>query len=249
MNTKIHKISDVGHLSGHLWEYELEFPEYLAKWDVWDYWEKARFDSLKKHINKDFILFDIGTEQGACSALISKYFTPKMVLIEPSKEFWPTIQSIWEMNNLVKPLGFWTGFASDCDKIITDENLIDWSIKGDVLNGGMPYKYLNNKDDTKKISTIKVDTLSGLLGIVPDGLNIDVEGSELLVLKGSKYLLTKYRPLVWVSIHPDLGIKHHNITPNMVIDFMESVNYKGELLAEDHEQHWFFTPKEKQDIL
>lgn len=239
-STKIYKVSDEGPFEDHVWKYNLKLPNHLADWDVWDYWEKPRTEHMAQQLNKDSVIFDVGTEQGAMSALISKYISPKIILIEPSYNFWATIKAIWEENKLKTPLGFFDGFASEK----SDENITwqaGWPIGGKVLSGGMPYKYLHNPRHKKRIQTVSLDDLSKYIGIVPDALNIDVEGAELLVLRGAKKLLENYDMKIWVSIHPDLLGKDYGSTTNDIFNFMNELGYMGETLALDHETHVYFS--------
>lgn len=77
-------------------------------------------------------------------------------------------------------------------------------------------------------------------GIVPDALTMDVEGAELLILRGARQTLKMYKPKVWISIHPDLGERDYGITKEETLKFMQDLGYKSEFLAKDHEEHWYF---------
>ena len=81
--------------------------------------------------------------------------------------------------------------------------------------------------------------------IHPKALNIDVEGAELLVLKGAQHTLYFDRPFCWVSIHPDLLERNYQSTPEDIHRFMSGCRYTQEFLDTDHEEHWFYRPEEK----
>ncbi|NQV00190.1 MAG: FkbM family methyltransferase [Parcubacteria group bacterium] len=76
---------------------------------------------------------------------------------------------------------------------------------------------LNGK---RKIKSRSLDEMS-LKGEIlpPDYIKIDVEGSELLVLSGSKELLSKYYPTIFLSIH---GIDNHE----KCCKFLRSIGYE-----------------------
>lgn len=71
-----------------------------------------------------------------------------------------------------------------------------------------------------KIETVKIDTLVSQGKIPPpDFIKIDVEGSELLVLRGAKSMLTHYYPTIFLATH---GTNVHK----ECCDFLESIGYK-----------------------
>lgn len=235
--TKIYKVSDRGPVEEHEYMLKMNFPKKLAEWDVWDYWEKERFLSMMLNVKPGDIFFDIGAEFGAISAMIQKYLKPKMVLFEPTREFFDSIKLIWEMNNLEEPVIF-HGFISDKTPQGRLEELFWEEIEPREIEA-MAYLNLNNETQKDKAQSITVDDYVKLNNLIPRVLNIDVEGAEILVINGAVNTLKKHKPLVWLSIHSDL-IKGYNSTEKELLDKMKSLNYSAELLAEDHEKHYFF---------
>ena len=60
---------------------------------------------------------------------------------------------------------------------------------------------------------------------IPDVIKIDVEGSELNVLQGAKNILTQYKPIIFLSVHPE----HLKILGQKTIEinnFLEKHEYK-----------------------
>lgn len=230
------KYDSTGPASKHKYRYELLLPEPLASWDVFDYWERERTESIINTLDNSDTLFDIGAEHGWLSALFGRY--TKVFLIEPTNEFWPNIYETWKKNTEVDPIGCFNGFISN--KYDTFRNFHhDWP---DAVNAPLidknKYEYLNRS--SKSIPKITIDELIGKTGIIPTALNIDIEGFELLALKGASRTLLTYKPKIWVSIHEDLMLKELGHTPQMVIDYLTEFDYKYELLGVDHEAHYFF---------
>jgi len=223
------------------YDYNLELNEPLASWDVWDYWEKERIKSMETHLKKGDVFFDIGTESGWCNLVYAAIVGPEnMVLIEPTPEFWANIHALWYKNYSVDPLGMYAGLISDTT---TDAR------KGNELNAwGEDYlgaiidrnKYVYIHDNTANIPMIKLDDYVAEVGIVPDVLNIDVEGAELLVFRGAEKTLRDNSLKIFVSIHDDLGMRDYDTTPEDTISYLESFGYVGEFLAKNHEAHWYF---------
>ncbi len=61
-----------------------------------------------------------------------------------------------------------------------------------------------NRNNYKKIlkKQVSLDEFCIKNRIAPEVLKIDVEGAELGVLKGAKGIFTKYKPVVFLSVHP-----------------------------------------------
>ena len=255
INTKIIKTSLEGPLENHKWQYELMFPPHIATvsesnpkgWDVWDYWERERIESMQKHLKFGDVLFDVGAESGAMSALFAKYMVgaENMVLFEPSGKFWPLIRSIWKENGLVDPRACrcsFVGAKSSKYSVQGFDGIWPAESIGEVIQEGMPYAYIHNEGDNTRIPTYTIDTFVVETGIVPTALTIDVEGAEMAVLEGAAELITKHRPLLWVSVHPDLMLKNYGVSDAGLLMWMKKMKYNAELLATDHEKHFLFTP-------
>lgn len=224
------------------WEYELTLPRPLADWDVWSYWERERVHSMQQHLKPGMTLFDVGTEQGWCNLVYASMVGPEnMVLIEPTKEFWPNIRATWEHNYDAPPRACYDGLLSDKSTEDLSTFFGGWPIgSGGPLIDRNKYQYIHEHSDD--VPEMRLDDLVEHSGVVPQALTIDVEGAELLVFKGAAETLRQHRPLVWCSVHPDLGERDYGVTPDQVHDFMASFGYTGTHLGTDHEQHWYYQP-------
>lgn len=221
------------------YDYSLVLPEPLASWDVFDYWERERVESMRDNLTKNDTLFDVGAEHGWMSIVFAKMC--KVFLIEPTKEFWPNIYETWKANERYTPIGCYSGLLSNKTDDKKDD-LFNWpkECRGELIDKNK-YEYIDqNSGDIKQM---KLDDLVKRSGIVPTALTIDVEGSEFEVLKGSKVVIKKHHPKIWLSIHPNLMLERHGHIPKQIKDFLESRGYKGKHLVIDHEEHWFYTTK------
>ncbi len=225
------------------WSYEFYLNKPLASWDVFSYWEVERITSMEEHLTTSDILFDIGTEQGWCNLAYAKMVGPEnVVLIEPTKEFWPNIRTLWEKNFDITPLAFYDGFFSDktTDSRITDPHFTRWwpGVSGGDIIDRNKYQYIH--DNSENVPEMRLDDFVENSGIVPTAITMDTEGSELLILKGAEKTLRDHDIKVWVSIHDDLGLRDYGVKDTDTIAYLESLGYKGKFLAKDHEQHWYF---------
>lgn len=226
-------------------EYSFELPRPLADWDVFACWERERFHSMRDNLSHGDVLFDVGTEQGWTNLLYARFVGPQnIVLIEPTKEFWPNIKATWERNYISfemnyndPPLATYDGLLSN-RTTDTRRGLTRWPAPADgPLIDRNKYQYIHANEDN--VPEMRLDDLAGMVG-TPDAITMDVEGAELLVLQGASRVLADRHPKVWISIHPDLGLRDYGVDPEQVIEFMENLDYTATFLAEDHEQHWYF---------
>lgn len=211
-------------------------------------WEACRFRSMQRELKYGDIFFDVGTEHGAISTVIAREFVgaENMVLFEPSPEFWPNIEKHWRHNGLNHPLGCWSGFVADTSdpgvSVLASRVWPDGATADVPEVPGMAYRYLN---DSRGIPKISLDDYIDRSGIHPTAVNIDVEGAELLVLKGLQQELgNRYSnlSLVWVSIHPDLMERDFNDTKQELLDYMAArgTGWNATHLGTDHEEHFLF---------
>lgn len=221
---------------------DLWLPDHLHRWDVHAVWERERYDSMSEHLDPADTLWVIGAEHGYMAALWAR-LVGNTVLVEPSPEFWPNIRMTWEHNHLRTPAAtvqalvgegasgpaaeLWSGTWPPC-------------ANSDVECPAQAYRYLHNPKDATVIPTVTLDLLAAQIG-VPDAVSIDIEGAEILALRGAQHLLAEDVQW-WVSIHPDLIERDYQpYTADDVLTLMASHGYGAELLAVDHEHHYRFS--------
>jgi hypothetical protein len=96
----------------------------------------------------------------------------------------------------------------------------------------------------EKAKMVRHTTLDDLFGEISADMIIkcDVEGAELHVLRGASRLIESRRPAILISVHPGL-LPRFGHTPQMLRAHLVDRHYRIELLAVDHEEHWFCTPR------
>jgi FkbM family methyltransferase len=194
---------------------------------------------MRDNLRQGMVLFDVGTEHGWCNLIYASYVGGEnMVLIEPTPSFWPNIKATWEKNDLWGPRGFYDGLLSD-KTTDTRTGFRDWPAAsvGPLIDRNK-YQYIH--DNGAGIPEMRFDDLVLRMGVVPDAITIDVEGAELLVLRGAERTMRERHPLVWVSVHPDMLLRDYGTEAGELHAFMADLGYTGEHLATDHEEHWFF---------
>lgn len=219
----------------------------VADWDggTGDYsvrrgWEFERFESFRRELRYGDIFMEVGAEHGWMSAIIGREFVgaENMILIEPSPEFWINIRKTWEYNGLNLPLGCFHGFAGAETTGDAEEGWPAAAIVGANEIDAMAYRSIG----AEGVLSIRIDDYVTQTGHVPRAINIDVEGAEGLVIQGAEKTLKKHKPLVWVSVHPDLMERDYDTSKDRFLIQMAALGYTGEHLGTDHEEHWLFKP-------
>jgi FkbM family methyltransferase len=227
--------------------YRVKMPLHIADLPDWKEWERERCISMEANLDNGDVLFDIGSETGWASAIYAQFVGPEnIVMFEPNHQNWQNIKGTWDAHGYPDPRA--------CKIVlVSDENtpcLPDYSV---TFMGVWPEPALTGKiwtsashrhihEDTARVPQITIDTFVSESGIVPTALTIDVEGAEGKVLRGAQETLWKYRPMVWVSFHPELMMKHYGMTVAEVQTQMKNNGYSARFLGFDHEIHVFYRP-------
>lgn len=74
--------------------------------------------------------------------------------------------------------------------------------KTDPMNSRYPKKNISRYAKVYR-EQVSLDDFCENSGINPDVIKIDVEGTECNVLNGARVVMTKYRPIIFLSVHPN----------------------------------------------
>jgi FkbM family methyltransferase len=232
-------------------QWKLWLPDFRAdQWEKWGYWERERMTALHADVQPGSIIYDIGAEEGDMSALYGAWTgtTGGVVLFEPKKLFWPNIRTVFELNRIPAPRGYYVGFASD----LTDEapgykhdrmGMDDFpECAAGPPNQGVGFHHL--AEESAVIPQITLDAFCAVTLVRPDIITIDVEGAELRVLKGMQTIMELFRPIVYVSVHREFMRDMYKCTPEDIFGFMGAQGYDATYLANDlPEAHYVFRPR------
>lgn len=214
---------------------------------LWRWWERERLESMHALLDEGDFIVDVGAEEGDMAALYASWGC-HVYLAEPNPLVWPNVRAIFEANHLrSQVVGCLVGFFGNKAETLIDQTpwYAGWPecAYGEIIpaHGFRNLSEANDPDVPQVISTID-DRIVGHV----DAITIDVEGSELRVLRGAERTLREHRPLLWVSVHPEFMQRMYGDTQKMLGDFLLGLNYNGQLLASVHEDHWLFFPAERQ---
>lgn len=181
--------------------------------------------NLNYNNNNNAIVMDIGANIGIYTILLSHiYPKAKIIAIEASPTIFEMLRSNCKLNNLVFPgsnVLLINKAISDKGDITTEfyeKHSMSTMLKEFLTN--LSSTILTNKDQLNKklVKTVTIDNLVETIGVNEISLlKIDVEGAEVLALKGAIKTLT------------------HKKIKNMVIEYhsLENYNYIVRLLEEE----------------
>ena len=172
---------------------------------------------LKNSIIKGNII-DLGAWIGDNSAPWAKVREGIVYAIDPSDKNCKYINEVARLNGL-KNLIVIKSAISDKDEIVsTNDNIGHASFHQDlsghvkVTSTSLDNLYLNN-------------TIKNI-----DFIHLDVEGMELLVLKGARGLISKERPIIVYEIHLQLLVESNNEIKNLLKEWNYNIYLMNEVL-------------------
>jgi FkbM family methyltransferase len=191
----------------------------------WEEKEREFMTKLNLNYNNNAVVMDIGANIGIYTILLSHiYPKAKIIAIEASPTIFEMLRSNCKLNNLLFPSGsnvlLINKAISDKDDITTEfyeKHSMSTMLKEFLTN--LSSTILTNQDELNKklVRTVTIDNLVETIGVNEISLlKIDVEGAEVLALKGAIKTLT------------------HKKIKNMVIEYhsLENYNYIVKLLEE-----------------
>jgi FkbM family methyltransferase len=166
---------------------------------------------------------DIGANQGEYSLFAAKRLTNGLVLaFEPVDHFFQQLNENVSLNHFNNIRTFPFGLSN-----VSSQSPIYMGDQGAGENEGLASIYQSSirKRFIQSINLKVLDDLEPSLGLVRiDFIKIDVEGAELMVLKGSLKTIVKYKPWIMIEISEDT-YRSAGYSVNDVRDFFDSIDY------------------------
>ena len=225
-------------------------PDYA--WKLVEHYEPEGLVVLKRWMEsvQNPLLVDVVCSYGfiSCAGLFSNP-SSRVIAIDSDRQSLKSAQKICACAPRVNErLSLAWGFVSD-----EPTNQIDYCTAHQValreLNqpgilGGpdlIHYVCLDTTDAAEKaIPRHTLDNLipSTALPGAPMLIKCDVEGAEMLVLKSARRLLAERHPALLLSVHPP-QLPKYGTTKDDLRAFLSGYGYNIEVIAVDHEEHWW----------
>jgi hypothetical protein len=225
--------------------------------DIRTRYEPNVFNSVRKLLPPGSLIFDVGAYDGITSDILATIVGPEnVVIVEPGEMDWATIWAYWNAHGHGAPRATYAGFLNDSDRPGLDPRSVvhvgkfppeaDQSIVAQAEEG-LNFRLLSDREKYPEVMArpwLKLDTVTSIVGS-PAGVVMDVEGAELLVLRGAEETLRSNRPFVWAEIHPKLMHDFFMMSDFNLHVLMQELGYQETLLGSKiNEEHWLFVPEE-----
>jgi FkbM family methyltransferase len=226
----------------------IRVPPDLSGWSFEEY-ESKTIDALSQWIKRypGGLVIDIGSFVGFFSA--SAMFldpTAKVVALDSDIEsvpatrrfcqYAPTPSRLTTIHGLITndaPLSSLTDAVSQ-----TEAKVIASGARGTFHT--MQFVHLHSASED--LPRYRLDDLFSSAIDRPILIKCDVEGAELLVLRGASRLLSEMRCDLLLSVHWHEMTERYGYTVEDIRKFLNDLDYQIEVLAIDHEEHWWCTP-------
>ena len=220
-------------------KWPLNLLDHRAERPEWPYWEAHTLALAHSLIDEGTVVWDVGSEEGDFPALFGTW-GDEVVLIEPNPYVWPQIKIHWEANNTHEPLACLVGLASDHIDLANPDYDAGFTAGWPNAALGEVWPAHGFRHIWEHAHTSPQFRLDRLPLKPPNLIMMDIEGGELLALRGCKDVLLDHHPDVLVSIHPAFLRDLYGQTKQDVVEFMDSVGYEGRWYCTDHEEHYWF---------
>lgn len=115
-----------------------------------------------------------------------------------------------------------------------EENITSYlNISEDISDAGLTHISPNNQETFTKVEIRRMDEI---IKEKPTHIKIDVEGFELMVLKGMGGLLD-HNPELFIEVEPK-WMEKYNITIDDLTDYLKEKGYKYEYRYSDYDYHY-----------
>jgi FkbM family methyltransferase len=191
-----------------------------AKWSRYynDGYEKGSFDFFRKCIKQGDTVLDIGSHIGVYSVYFASMVGEKgkVYCFEPTPSTFLILNKTIKLNKLTNTYAINAAISDKSGSIRFNLTTLDG--EGSNANSMVAIERTNNH---LNISSFSIDDFRKQNGLNINVLKIDVEGAELLALKGAKETFMYDKPCGILALHPQ-----------NIIDFNHSLKQIWECLME-----------------
>lgn len=167
-------------------------------------------------VKKGDVVFDIGGHVGFYTLLASKLIGKegKVFAFEPLPRNIYYLKRHIEMNK--------NDNVYIIEAVVSDKNgFSDFKVPADSFSGR-----ISNSSSELKVKSVTIDILVCQEKLpTPNIIKIDVEGAEILVLRGASYILKKYRPNIFLAVHDEKSSRD-------CLNFLKRLGYNLRSLSE-----------------
>ncbi|HEX5959495.1 MAG TPA: FkbM family methyltransferase [Hyphomicrobiaceae bacterium] len=192
-------------------------------------WRPYKFEqevcrALDRHVTPGSTVLDVGAHVGLHTLRLSRAVgdAGQVIAIEPSPANAALLRKhlCWNACNNVIVLDAAVGETA---------GEIEFSFRPDPTDPGasansMAYDIGGEK---RRVKMVTIDEVCR--GLTPSVIKIDVEGAELLAIRGAQELISRSSPVLLVAVHPE-PMQGLGTSPLELVDFLQTFGYEGRRL-------------------
>jgi FkbM family methyltransferase len=192
-------------------------------------YEPVEIASLARLVKPEDICVDVGANIGLFTVFLSRWASAGHVhAFEPLEHNASVLRLNLELNNRSN-VTVHTEILSDTDGLIT------FSIAEDAAYSSMVHTGRKALRDTVEVTSRTLDAFRATLGTQINVIKIDVEGAELLVLKGGDAMLQDpaVRPRAIMAEVYEPNSRNYGYSPSDLVEYLRGRGYHANALMPD----------------
>jgi FkbM family methyltransferase len=186
---------------------------------------------LTDHLRPNMTFVDVGANVGELTLLAAKRLANGRVLaFEPNPAIFSQLCRNLNLNKSLRVELFNLGLF-DRDDFLPMYRMQDFQFG--TINEGVPSLFSSGTDRQEEtVQLRRFDDVARECGLQRlDVMKIDVEGAEMMVLRGAEEFINRFRPVI-ITEMSDANFRRASYTPNDLMSYFRSLEYDIQLL--DH---------------
>jgi FkbM family methyltransferase len=187
------------------------------------YFEAGPIDRLREFVPSGSLVIDVGANVGFFSVRFANWVGDggKVISIEPEDRNYNNLVLALQREGLLDRVQTLKAVAAAVPGMTFLE-----------INPRHPADHKLSRDGTGlPVTAVTLDDLVQDKGYMrPALVKIDVQGAEMLVLKGASNILTKVAPALFVELHEE-GLNKFETSVSAILDFLSEYGYEAYWLA------------------
>ena len=186
-------------------------------------YELTFVEALARATQPGSTCFDVGGWRGYCGGVMAMQDAGKVVIFEPLPGNCDRIQRLIELNPSL-PIELVQAAAGESSGEATF-TVMDATSMGKLVES--PFQQGISTSESISVNVVSLDNWCQSNGVpFPNIMKIDVEGAEMMVLRGARRILTESGPTLFIEAHSRELAKQ-------VVSYLEQMDYRIHVLETD----------------
>jgi len=195
---------------------------YFRGWESFGDRHNSGFYACIEEARQCSTFLDVGAHVGLYSLPISRALRPggRVYAFEPASNNFHYLLEHIRYNNITN-IDAYPLVVADCPA--KDVRFFEHIDHGSGFGGLARFKDPDSFIEIRCQQT-SIDSFCLEHGVCPDIVKIDVEGAELLVLRGAKHVIRSNKPIIFLSVHPG-RLEAFGASVRELLELIESFDY------------------------